>query len=196
MSSLEFLPDISIWNTNNVINMRELFSGCSSLKYLPDISKWDMENVKDISFMFYLCSSLIKLPNISKWNTKNIINLNSIFENCSSLTYIPNISRWKLNNKIKINNIFKGCDSLLIIPNVSKWNINLSECSIISSSDYNYIKTVETNSLLSDTNIKISNLSEDSSSLKENNDIKLLDNNNFIDSQNGELDEYYENFYS
>ena len=38
-SSLEYLPDISNWNTKNVVIMRGMFYGCSSLKSLPDISK-------------------------------------------------------------------------------------------------------------------------------------------------------------
>ena len=36
-SSLESLPDISKWNTNNVTNMCGIFAKCSSLKSLPDI---------------------------------------------------------------------------------------------------------------------------------------------------------------
>ena len=40
-SSSKSLPDISEWNTSNVINMNYLFCGCSSLESLPDISKWD-----------------------------------------------------------------------------------------------------------------------------------------------------------
>ena len=52
--------------TKNVINMSELFSGCSSLSYLPDISKWNINNVTNISGLFYECSSLSSLPDISK----------------------------------------------------------------------------------------------------------------------------------
>jgi surface protein len=40
-SSLEYLSDISKWNTKNVTNMSYMFSGCSSLEFLPDISKWN-----------------------------------------------------------------------------------------------------------------------------------------------------------
>jgi len=36
-SNLELLPNISTWNTKNIINMQKLFAGCSSLKSLPDI---------------------------------------------------------------------------------------------------------------------------------------------------------------
>ena len=37
--SLLSLPDISKWNTNNVIDMEGIFDGCKSLSSLPDISK-------------------------------------------------------------------------------------------------------------------------------------------------------------
>jgi surface protein len=37
--SLTELPDISIWDTRNVVNFGGKFSDCISLKQLPDISK-------------------------------------------------------------------------------------------------------------------------------------------------------------
>ena len=40
VSSLESLPEISKWNTENVIDINFIFFGCISLKSLPDISKW------------------------------------------------------------------------------------------------------------------------------------------------------------
>ena len=40
-SLLNSLPDISEWDTKNVINMSHMFKNCGSLKYLPDISKWE-----------------------------------------------------------------------------------------------------------------------------------------------------------
>ena len=53
-----------------------MFNGCSSLISIPDISVWNTENIEDISHMFSGCSSLTSLPDISKWNTKNIKNMN------------------------------------------------------------------------------------------------------------------------
>ena len=58
-SSLKLLPDISKWNTINVINMRCLFKECSSLKSLPDISNWNTNNVNDIICLLCECSSNI-----------------------------------------------------------------------------------------------------------------------------------------
>ena len=47
--SLISLPDISSWNTNNVINMSYMFSECNSLKSLPNISIWKNNNVTNMS---------------------------------------------------------------------------------------------------------------------------------------------------
>ena len=95
--SLISLPDISKWNTNNVINMFCMFggkrSGCSSLISLPDISKWNTNNVTNMDGMFYNCSSLISLPDISKWNTNNVTDMINMFYNCSSLISLPDISK-------------------------------------------------------------------------------------------------------
>ena len=38
---LNSLPDISNWDTSNIIDISHMFSGCESLNSLPDISKLD-----------------------------------------------------------------------------------------------------------------------------------------------------------
>ena len=53
--------------------MNYMFSKCSSLKYLPDISKWNTENVIYMDYLFSDCSSLESLSDISKLNTENMI---------------------------------------------------------------------------------------------------------------------------
>ena len=55
-----------------------LFYECSSLKSLPDISKWNTNNVIDMSGFFGECSSLKSIPDISKWKIKNVVNINNI----------------------------------------------------------------------------------------------------------------------
>ena len=101
-----------------------------------------------------------------------------------------------------LNNIFKGCNSLLIIPDFSKWNINIpNECINIPTFNSNSIsiKQVKSNSLLSEEDIiKLSNLHEDLSCLKDNNNIKSSENINSIDfsNNNEELNDYYDNFYN
>ena len=111
--SLISLPDISKWDTKNVINMSGMFNGCFSLISLPDISKWDTKNVTQMSGMFSRCASLISLPDISKWNIKNITNLCYMFSDCSSLISLPDISKWKHKNVTKMNRMLHNCSSLI-----------------------------------------------------------------------------------
>ena len=44
--------------------MRGIFEKCSSLNYLPDISKWNTINVKDMYGMFNNCIILLSLMNL------------------------------------------------------------------------------------------------------------------------------------
>ena len=60
--SLEYLPDISKWNTSNVIDMGYLFFGNRILKSLPDISKWDISKVTNKKDMFRSLNSSCKIP--------------------------------------------------------------------------------------------------------------------------------------
>jgi len=50
-----------------------LFSGCSSLFTIPDISNWNTKEVMNFNSVFSGCSSLIELPDISKCDTGNAI---------------------------------------------------------------------------------------------------------------------------
>ena len=55
--------------------MSYIFDKCHSLISLPDISKWNTNNVIDMSWIFHGCNSIISLPDISKWNTSNVIDM-------------------------------------------------------------------------------------------------------------------------
>ena len=57
-----------------------MFEGCESIEYLPDISKWNTENIIDMSYLLNGCSSLKSLPDISKWNTKSIREMFLLFK--------------------------------------------------------------------------------------------------------------------
>ena len=74
-----------------------MFYNCSSLQYLPDISKWNIDNVTNIALMFFNCSSLLSFPDISKWNTTNIVEIDGIFAKCALLPSLHNFSRWNIN---------------------------------------------------------------------------------------------------
>ena len=74
--------------------MSKIFYNCTKLLFLPDISKWNTINVIDMSEIFYNCFSLLLLPEIHKWNTKNVINMDGLIDNCESLESPPYIV-WK-----------------------------------------------------------------------------------------------------
>ena len=103
--------------------MSYLFGNCSSLKKIPDITKWNTSNVIEISGLFYQCSSLESLPDLSKFETNNVIFMNSIFNGCKNLKHLPDISIWNTDNVISISFIFKDCLSLNKLPDISKWKI-------------------------------------------------------------------------
>ena len=58
-SSLEEI-NLSIFNTNNAVDISGMFFGCSSLKEL-NLSNFNTNKVNDMSRMFFGCSSELSL---------------------------------------------------------------------------------------------------------------------------------------
>ena len=84
-------------------NISYFFNKCKSLQYLPDISKWNTKNLQFISRLFYGCSSLRIYPNIAKWNTKKLLyHSKMVIENIK----LESIEKWAENEKFKnvVNN--------------------------------------------------------------------------------------------
>ena len=67
--------------------MNEISCGCSSLSLqsLPDISKWNTDNITGMNYMFYGCSSLSSFPDISELIINNVINMSYLIGGCSQL---------------------------------------------------------------------------------------------------------------
>ena len=120
--NLTSIIDIDYLNTSNIKKMNNMFYNCKSLESLPDISKWDTSNVTHIEYMFSGCEKLKSLPDISKWNISNVIQMNSMFSQCKSLISLPDISKWDVSKVKDISFLFSNCEPLLSIPNIQKWN--------------------------------------------------------------------------
>ena len=160
-TSLISLPDISEWNTDNVINMRCLFYGCISL-YSPrdniinkkssevddllEASKKTNYNKINNSFdnypqikgknknkeILFFSRYTQSFYNISKWNIKNVTDISFIFGRCENLELLPEISEWNIENVKNISGIFACCKKLKVAPNISKWDIkNCNDISLI-----------------------------------------------------------------
>ena len=78
-----------------------MFSNCKSLQFLPDISEWNTSKVKDISFIFYGCKLVNILPDISKWKTSNITDKYKFFsKNMNRIIIIVHIDKNEINKNI------------------------------------------------------------------------------------------------
>ena len=88
------------FDTSNVTNMNNMFSGCSSLISL-DLSGFDTSNVTKMYNMFNGCNSLISLD-LSNFNTIKVTNMQHMFYNCSRIITILTIR----NSNIDYTNIF------------------------------------------------------------------------------------------
>ena len=121
-SKLSYLSDFSNWDTTYAISMKSLFQEYKFEK-LPDISKFNTSNVINMDKMFYGCSSLKSLPDISIWNIKNVISMTKMFYECLSLENLPDITNWDISKVLKCKekcpgtwDMFKGCPESINIP--------------------------------------------------------------------------------
>ena len=80
--------------------MKSMFYGCKSLKDFPNISKWNTKNVINMEKMFYGCESLESFPDISEWNIQKVKDMNNIFDNCLKLKSVPKFKK-SFSSKIK-----------------------------------------------------------------------------------------------
>ena len=85
-SSLTELPDISRWNTSNVINVAQIFDNCSSLLYLPDISKWNLTKAKDTE-------NLLSENLYSEKYSSNMITPESNYSKIDSFNYLSSFKK-------------------------------------------------------------------------------------------------------
>ena len=105
--------------------MNELFSKCKNLDYLPDISKWDTSNVEKMRGLCNECRRIRHLPNLSFWNMKKVKEMDFMFNECGNLYSLPDINKWEINEKANINSsIFNNCFSLISFPNFYSFNID------------------------------------------------------------------------
>ena len=127
--SLEFLPDISEWNVNKVLDIQNLFNGCSSLLKIPDISKWNIGELCAIKGLFYGCSSVMIFPDISKWKLSPIYRDEDIFDSQQLKSKIAQnidsiISEKSSKNEYK-NDFFENCLPLISSFSNKKTNKNI-----------------------------------------------------------------------
>ena len=101
--------DFTNYDTSNVTNMSNMFSGCSSLTSL-DVSGFDTSKVTMMDYMFSDCPSLTSLD-VSGFDTSNVTNMDSMFYNCTSLTSLD-VSSFDTSKVTNMRNMFSYCKAL------------------------------------------------------------------------------------
>ena len=101
--------DLSCFNTSKVTNMAYMFSGCSNLTSL-NLTGFDTSNVTGMSCMFSRCGSLTSLD-VGGFDTSNVTQMSCMFNNCSGLTSL-NLSSFDTSNVTTMFGMFFGCSSL------------------------------------------------------------------------------------
>jgi len=116
--ALKEIDGIAYLNTEQVTDMRGMFSGCRSLTSL-DLSNFNTKQVTDMSCMFEDCSSLKSL-NLSNFNTEQVIDMCSMFNNCSSLISLD-LSNFNAGQRTSTLSMFWGCSNLRTIFCRNSW---------------------------------------------------------------------------
>ena len=107
--ALKEIDGIEYLNTEQVTDMRFMFSGCRSLTSL-DLANFNTKQVTDMNEMFRDCSSLKSL-NLSNFNTSQVTNMHGMFSSCSSLKSL-NLSNFNTEQVIDMCSMFNECSSL------------------------------------------------------------------------------------
>ena len=147
-TSLTEIEGIENLNTQNVENMRYMFTSCIKLKSL-DVSKFNTANVTHMSNMFEDCEELSSLD-LSNFDTQNVKYMDKMFRNCNSLTSLD-LSNFDTQNLNFMSQMFHNCNSLTSLD-VSNFDtqtvVNMSEmfygCQNLSSLDLSKFDTQNT----------------------------------------------------
>ena len=168
--NLEEIAGLSKLNTQKVVNMAEMFAGCTKLKSV-DLSNLDTTSVVDMSGMFSGCESLetIDVSNlktskvsimknlfqgckklssidITNLDTSSVYDIQGMFSGCESLEKID-ITKLKTSNVICMNDLFHDCKNLtsldltnLDISSVTQMYSMFSNCESLTSLDFSHLK--------------------------------------------------------
>ena len=115
-----------------------MFEYCTSLETLPNISIWNTSSLKDISYMFNNCTSLICIPDKSIWDTNSVEKMEHIFDHCNSLFKLPNIRNWDITDLKDIKAVFSISNSDTINKSSSMSKSIMTQSNIYSNKDNNY----------------------------------------------------------
>ena len=135
----------SLYNSQNVINMDNLFYGCSSLTSV-DITSFNLASIISMHDMFHGCSSLLSID-LSNHEAPNLENMQIFLYGCSSLIS-ADFSNFNSPKLTYINSFFNGCTKLekinlnnFVTNSVQHFDLIFFGCSSLSSLDISTLNT-------------------------------------------------------
>ena len=129
-----FNDDITNWDTSNVTEMKEVFSGWPTFN--QDISNWDTSKVESMHGMFktskkvgnYYSGDSSFDQDISKWDVSNVVDMSEMFLGATSFN--QDISNWDVSNVNQLRSMFAHS---VFNQNLSQWDTtNVLYCNFFS----------------------------------------------------------------
>lgn len=160
------------WNTSQIEDMSELFSGCN---YLESFNiDFDTSKVITMRGMFYKCSKL-KNINVSSFNVTKTLDMSYMFSDCSNITSLD-LTNFYTSNLQDVSHMFHGCQNIyrVIFP-----NLNTSK---VRDMSYMFCNCNSLNSVNIDS-FDTSNVESFSFMFSGCNNLKTIDLHNFITSK-------------
>ena len=106
--------DLSSFDTGNVTNMSNMFSGCNALASL-DLTSFDTKNVTNMCGMFrvdYHQNSSLASLDLSSFDTKNVTDMEAMFYGCRSLASLD-LTSFDTRRVTNMGQMFSYCESLI-----------------------------------------------------------------------------------
>ena len=115
IAAMEKYGHICLWNTSNVTNMQQLFSG---QRFFNDpIGSWDTSNVTDMSEMF--SGALAFNRPLNGWNVSKVTTMNDMFK--KAFNFNQPLTSWDTSNVTSMCSVFE--EAVVFNQPLSNWNV-------------------------------------------------------------------------
>ena len=100
-----FDQPLNDWNTSNVTDMSEMFSGASSFD--QPLNDWNTSNVTDMHYMFQF-ASLFDQP-LDKWDVSNVTDMNGMFD--GAMCFNQPLDKWGISDVTDLSEMIDDEDA-------------------------------------------------------------------------------------
>jgi surface protein len=122
-SSITTFPSLATLDTSNVINMSNMFFGCTAFN--QSVANFDTSKVTDMTNMFFNCQAFNQL--VSNFDTSNVESMAGMFTNCYQFNQsVANFDTAKVATMLQM---FYGC----VLFNQSVANFNTANVTTMQS---------------------------------------------------------------